>query len=891
MPIISQNLGSPVQFRGDKQTNAVQKPQSKTVQKAAPEEYWRAQKRKNSGLIERLYNAIKNLTGLGTGSKRVEKELAQVKAGKLSEDEFTKTVDKYSSSQEMSAQLLGDGASIAAAGGTFFGLNKIFKYASGGMQINQTIVDKAFNEIKNLIKEGTKDGVKNSTAKNNEILLKILEKTRSFLMSNKKQMAVLAGAAALAGGTAKLLVSWVNRIGSKEYSLDKSVYGDSKTRTPLQRTNAKADKKKMTKAWFGRDFRDFTSGAINGLMMPVMALGGWIGAPVYLLGNSINRYLVANRTDKHKSVKGYVDNMANDGVTVGLAAAAAAVPLVIKGNHTKAFNENMKKVIDALKDANLKDPEYKGLSAYKELETELLGNSEIKAIINATEGQSLEIVQQQAQKLIDTNLFAAKMKQISNDGTQLFHVLKEDCPPTRTLEEVQAYVNKNLGDGYKLKNLLGVGTVAETYFAQDPQGKEVCIKVLKNGISKEKILADKEKFIEIVKNMKGKSQEEIDYLVRNVEDLAQGILKEVDLKNEMEAAQKLEPVTKLANMVKPIKVQNNVYVMERAKGVSLESFMKLNDLYLSKDAVEKLGRDSAKDRIAYIEKEIAKVKSRMPGFEDVKFDKKDTNYILEQYQKVFVEQFHKINKDGKIIHGDLHPGNIFIDPEVLKTRKGNLFTLIDTGNTIEMTAEQSLRALNFTKYIKQGNVKDIAAFVLDGAKLPKGMTQEQAMEKMTAELKKCFFDKETKIGTLNDEKVLTLTDNIMQKLNIIPNSTQLNLNKSRTSARNSYAALQEALLALDINEIAASFNNGGKVKGSVKAGQKGLEALYRNKKCDAMIKAQENKNLRQLPFIEQWRQMFNPNAPKTSSEDYITYKLKQYKLELKDNALDSLGNF
>ena len=233
-------------------------------------------------------------------------------------------------------------------------------------------------------------------------------------------------ASAVAGSFTKYLTSMINRIGTKEYKLDKSVYGDSKTRTPLERTKAKRAQKKLNRAKLKRNLGDFASGAINGLMTPILLLGGWIGAPLYLLGNSINRYVIANRTDKHKSIKGYVDNITNDGITVGLVTAAAAVPLVIKGNHTKAFNENMKKVIDALKDANLKDPEYKGLSAYKELETELLGNSEIKAIIDGSEGQSLENVQEQAQKLIDKNLFAAKMKQISNDGTELFRVLKED---------------------------------------------------------------------------------------------------------------------------------------------------------------------------------------------------------------------------------------------------------------------------------------------------------------------------------------------------------------------------------------------------------------------------------------------------------------------------------
>ena len=37
-----------------------------------------------------------------------------------------------------------------------------------------------------------------------------------------------------------------------------------------------------------------------------------------------------------------------------------------------------------------------------------------------------------------------------------------------------------------------------------------------------------------------------------------------------------------------------------------------------------------------------------------------------------------------MIHGDIHPGNIFVNPEVLKTKKGQLFTLIDTGNVINM---------------------------------------------------------------------------------------------------------------------------------------------------------------------------------------------------------------
>ena len=37
------------------------------------------EKRKNSGLIERLYNKVKNITGLGVGTKKVEAVIADVK--------------------------------------------------------------------------------------------------------------------------------------------------------------------------------------------------------------------------------------------------------------------------------------------------------------------------------------------------------------------------------------------------------------------------------------------------------------------------------------------------------------------------------------------------------------------------------------------------------------------------------------------------------------------------------------------------------------------------------------------------------------------------------------------------------------------------------------------
>ena len=65
-----------------------------------------------------------------------------------------------------------------------------------------------------------------------------------------------------------------------------------------------------------------------------------------------------------------------------------------------------------------------------------------------------------------------------------------------------------MGDGYVFKKCLGVGTIAETYLVTTPEGKDVCVKALKEGISKEKILADKQKFIELINGLEGKTQQE-----------------------------------------------------------------------------------------------------------------------------------------------------------------------------------------------------------------------------------------------------------------------------------------------------------------------------------------------------------------------------------------------
>ena len=125
----------------------------KTISKKQPQKtvqspiraYWRAEKRKNSGLIEKLYNKIKNLTGWGVGSKKIEQAVIQAEQGQADTKDVVDKIKHYSKSEETSAQLLGDALSIGASAFTFFGLNKSFKYTNSYMKINKPAMDKYYS--------------------------------------------------------------------------------------------------------------------------------------------------------------------------------------------------------------------------------------------------------------------------------------------------------------------------------------------------------------------------------------------------------------------------------------------------------------------------------------------------------------------------------------------------------------------------------------------------------------------------------------------------------------------------------------------------------------------------------------------------------------------------
>jgi predicted unusual protein kinase regulating ubiquinone biosynthesis (AarF/ABC1/UbiB family) len=839
-----------------------------------------SQKKKN-GLVERLFDGLKNLVGLGNGSKKIQAKIAMAENGQISEEEARNEIAKYRDSQATSEQLFGDAISVGASATTFFGLRNWLNMQCKKAVLNEKTLEKL-------------------PISEPELLNSVLKIAKS---KNKVTM-MATGAAAMVGGLAKYWSLKFNRIGSDEFKINKKDYNQGSS---YNKSLYKLDKHETKKARHGANFRNFVSGAINGAMLPLTLLGGAIiGVPAYFAGNTLNRYFIGNHEKKPKSLGGYFNNLKDNVGTQVLMTAAMAVPMVKKARFTSVLDKNLKTVTDKLLNANLAKSEYGGKTTYQELEEILLNSKDVQEIINNPKLP----VNEQIEKLTKENIFAVKFKQISNDGEKLTTALKEDCPATRTIEQAQEFANKNLGEGYKLSKCLGVGTVAETYLATSPSGQEVCLKMLKEGITSEKILEDKAKFVDLIKGLKNKTAEEKEYLLKNIDDLADGILKEVDFKNEMEAAQQLEKYTKVAKVVKPIEVKNGIYVMEKADGISLKSLVELNCAknYLhalqNNSAFSSMFKDSIKnsklykiletcetqeEKINAVEKYIKQIESRTPQFGNIDLTTNDMKNLISEYEQVLVEQFNSIEKDGKILHADIHPGNIFIDVNALRNvkaskldfiqtqlmgkRKSNqIFTLIDTGNTVSLSPEQAMHAINLSSYIKRGNVPDIVEYVLNGANLG-GRTKEEATKLVSDELKKAFFDTQTELETVTNENILTMTSNIMRKYGMTPSDTQLNLNKARKSANNSLEDLCGSMAYIGIRDL-------HNMTDLTKLLTDGALLFNQYKK---MQSKQEQLNLLKLPLEQQLKHKNNPNMLAKNSEDYLTYKLKQSLIDEKSS--------
>lgn len=847
--------------------------------------------KKQNGLIEKLSDKIKGATNIGFSSKKIEKDIQENK----SKEEVENEIKNYKRQQENSSQTVGDIASCLGAVGTFFGIKHLSQKGLAKTIIINNKKEKLLKDI-----SGTKDLGTNLSGLAKTISKISIGISETFIKnSDKKAMPIILGVACatFVGSFIKSNLLKLNRICTDQYKIKKT--------KEMSSAEFKEYKKNILKEKTEADFRNSLSGALNGLTAPIIMLGGGIGAIGYTALNLLNRYFIGSKEDKkNKSINSFIENVKNSPITNSIGALAILIPSIRKGRADKVFNQNYDKAVESLKKANLEEIT-DGKTSFEQLDEILFSDSSINSIVHDCSLSTEEKIR----RLSEENIFALKFKQIGSNYDKLSRALKEKCPITRTLEEAQEAIDKAFGPNkYQVKMNVGVGTIAESYIVKDTAtGKELCIKMLKNGISAEKIEADREKFAQMILNS-SKSAEEKDFLIKNLQNISEGISQEVDLTNEMKAAQELAKYTSKANVVKPVAVKNNIYVMEKANGISLQNLMKYLE---SNDSVKRYETllEAAKKRqeeeyyIEYLancldnaKKEQAAIEKEMSEIGEI--SKQEAKKLLESYQDILVEQFSKVNKKGKIIHADIHPGNIFIDIKAMRRGDKKFFTLIDTGNTIKQDPQNAIRFMNLSKYINNSDVDNITSFVLEGAKLPNGMSREQAHKLISEKLSDIFYNDKSYTGMITNDSLLSITDSIMQELKIIPSDTQGNLMKAKTSANGSMKEFQDtfynALLRKfndkykDFDEEALARMNGvkqkleaGKMLGDLTGTLAELGAT--NTRYSILQKFQEWKNLQLLSPSERIKIKQSGTTPKKNSFEYLMYDLKQSK-KLPENS-------
>lgn len=839
-------VSNPVLDNTPSQNSQASSPISTSVSNTALRDEFVKQHRKN-GLVEKFYNFLKNKTNFGIGSKKVEEAIKLNEQGQLSDEETKTQIDKYRASQKNAQQAFGDVVAATTGFAVFSQVDNLIKKQSAMNKVG------AESMFKKLIDEILDTG----NFKKFEGVIKFFKN-----MTPAKRIGMAAVGAALTSSWAKDFVLRINRIGSKEFKVDK-------TDTTKTKEEIKAEKKALRKAKRKETFKNILTGGLYGLLSPVIGIaGGIVGIPAFIAANLGVRYATAKENGQKASFKDFADKLKDNAALNTAAVLVTALPLARKARYNKVLTENLEKVVAKLKDAKLTSPFAHTKTAYDQLHDMVLSAPEIDKILKIADSKSID---ETIKKLTNENIFAVKFLQISNRGDDLVRKLKEECPYSRTLDEAKKYVAQTFGERFELTKQLGAGTIAESYLAKDAKtGKEVCIKLIKNGINETKIEQDKQKIVNLIKS-NITDQKEQKYLIDNIEELASGIKKEVNLQNEMDAALKLQKYTTQAKVVKPIEVKDNIYVMEKADGISLKTLQDYAALMFNKKSL-KLNSDSLSagfiaDEIKRIDEQIAALRAKSPDFADIDLNKDDIRTILKNYIRMYTEQFNAIYKNGKTIHTDIHPGNVFVDLKALKRGDKKVLTLIDTGNTVDMTMQQSYNALKLTQYIQKGNVKDLSAFIMEGAVLPKGMTKEQSVELMEKELRNIFFDSKTKLVQMTNESFNDLASNIMRKHNIIPSYVQASLDRSRKSVQNSTNAMLESFLTSIMPESKDKLKS-ATVMVAAEMARVGKTYLLEQK-------MQELKNMSQFSLKQIINNKFNNNMLKTNSEDYLTYTFKQ----------------
>ncbi len=714
----------------------------------------------SQGFIARGFNKLKGLTGIGLSSKKLDAELNDFVNGKVPFEKICEDINKFKYNQKEATEIFVDTASAALSFTASHAFTNFSKFCSC---INRSSIGKVTN------------------------------------------VNVFIGAMLGSGFKA-----WTKLIDS--FGIEKS----------QRKANRHFFKDMLTGSVAG------ISGAIPGVVgaQPIPMIGSIMGGMAL---NSGIRYLTLPK--ENKSFGDFCrQQIENPGVKL---FATAALGTLAACNHKNLSDwekvaEKSKKKIENIKPFNAGNAQTsfetlagsKGLNIFSDENKNSIYNILKEGIEkNQSAFETLQVLEQKNMfypKYLQTlpNNFAdtdagKKLCQELTNLPKIIELVKSECTGARKEKEAQEHINKLFGENkyiiIKPKDKegneieakpLGVGSVAETWLVKDKNNKEYVVKMVKPGVSKDK-LKEQKKELEVC--ITGDSEQD-KANKKCLENLFNTWEKELDLKAEAESAKILANSLKHAHVVKPIETcqDGTAYIMEKAPG-------QLFSDYLNYEAL----------------------KSVM-GIDNGSNFKRTTN-VYSSYTNLYFEQVFSVPKMGeKVIHADPHPGNIFIDMD----DKGQaIFTFIDTGNVIRMSNKEAVQNLYAHLNYFIGNTEGIATNLLKGAKYPQGMNENKAIKELKEELDSKFYNDHTyfKDGITNIfslfNTVDTIAQNWMEKNKIISNPDHTNMHKAEHTYLQNYKALNREDYSFKIYNILNKVPSNEPLKDETK---KQLTPLYKS---------------------------------------------------------------
>ena len=137
-------------------TDPIKETPKETIPTAIPASEIRdefVKEKKNNGLVGKFYNFLKNKSGFGLGSKKVEAEIDKFEKGEITEEQAREKISQYKVSRENAVQQTGDLAAAAASVSAFYLLNNQAKKLKARFEIGAVPeflrIDESIQEAKN----------------------------------------------------------------------------------------------------------------------------------------------------------------------------------------------------------------------------------------------------------------------------------------------------------------------------------------------------------------------------------------------------------------------------------------------------------------------------------------------------------------------------------------------------------------------------------------------------------------------------------------------------------------------------------------------------------------------------------------------------------------------